>query len=93
MPIPAATLVLAIPLRRTELQLQLDGAMQGSNIRHYAAYLRDPFLKHDSIEPINDDSTPIYSARPIARPSKAAQPAARGCWRSRRGMSSSRREP
>lgn len=92
MPIPAATLVLPIPLRRTELQLQLDGAMQGSNIRHYAAYLRDPFLKHDSIEPINDDSD-TYLLCPSHRAPIDSGTAGRGCWRSRRGMSFSRREP
>jgi hypothetical protein len=41
----------------------------------YAACLRDPFLKDDSIETINHDSDTYSLCRPIARPSQAAQPA------------------
>ncbi|OKO71549.1 DUF3551 domain-containing protein [Bradyrhizobium sp. AS23.2] len=43
----------------------------------YAACLRDPFLKDDSIERINHNSDTYLLGRPIARPSQAAQPAAK----------------
>ena len=44
----------------------------------YAACLRDPFLKDDKIETINYNSDTYLLCRPIARPSQAAQPAAKG---------------
>jgi Protein of unknown function (DUF3551) len=43
----------------------------------YAACLRDPFLKDDSIETIDHNSDTCLLCRPIARPSQAAQPAAK----------------
>jgi hypothetical protein len=39
----------------------------------YAARLRDPFLKDDSIETINHNSDTYLLCRPIVRPSQAAQ--------------------
>lgn len=51
---------------------QCKAAMSGT----YAACLRDPFLKDDSIETINHNSDTYLLCRPIARPSQAAQPAA-----------------
>jgi hypothetical protein len=52
---------------------QCKAAMSGT----YAACLRDPFLKDDSIETINHNSDTYLLCRPIARPSQAAQPAAK----------------
>jgi hypothetical protein len=43
----------------------------------YAACLRDPFLKDDSIDTIDHNSDTYLLCRPIARPSQAAQPAAK----------------
>jgi len=43
----------------------------------YAACLRDPILKDDKIETINHNSDTYLLCRPIARPSQAAQPAAK----------------
>jgi hypothetical protein len=43
----------------------------------YAACLRDPFLKDDSIEAINHNLDTYLLCRPIARPSQAALPAAK----------------
>ena len=51
---------------------QCKAAISGT----YAACVRDPFLKDDSIETINDNSTCVL-CRPIARPSQAAQPASK----------------
>ena len=42
----------------------------------YAASLRNPFLKDDSIETINHNSDTYLLCRSIARPSQAAQPTA-----------------
>ena len=53
---------------------QCKAAISGT----YAACLRDPFLKDDSIETINHNSDTYLLCRPIARPSQAAQPAAKG---------------
>jgi hypothetical protein len=50
---------------------QCKAAISGT----YAACLRDPFLKHDGIETINQNSDTYLLCRPIARPSQAAQPA------------------
>jgi hypothetical protein len=52
---------------------QCKAAISGT----YAACLRDPFLKDDSIETINHNSDTYLLCRPIARPSGAAQPAAK----------------
>ncbi len=49
---------------------QCKAAISGT----YAACLRDPFLKDDSIETINHNSDTYLLCRPIARP---AQPAAK----------------
>jgi hypothetical protein len=62
---------------RAELQLQLDGAIKAAISGKYAACLRDPFLKDDKIETINHNSDTYLLCRPIARPSQAAQPAAK----------------
>ena len=53
---------------------QCKAAISGT----YAACLRDPFLKDDSIETINHNSDTYLVCRPIAHPSQAAQPAAKG---------------
>jgi hypothetical protein len=42
----------------------------------YAACLREPVLKDDSIETINHNSDTYLLCRPITRSSQAAQPAA-----------------
>jgi hypothetical protein len=52
---------------------QCKAAISGT----YAACLRDPFLKDESIETIKHSSDTCLLCRPIARPSQAAQPAAR----------------
>ena len=52
---------------------QCKAAISGT----YAACLRDPFLKEDSIETINHNSDTYLLCRPIARPSQAAQPPAK----------------
>jgi hypothetical protein len=52
---------------------QCKAAISGA----YAACLRDPFLKDDSIETINHVSNTYLLCRPIARRSQAAQPAAK----------------
>jgi len=53
---------------------QCKAAISGT----YAACFRDPFLKDDSIETINHNSDTYLVCRPIAHPSQAAQPAAKG---------------
>jgi uncharacterized protein DUF3551 len=50
---------------------QCKAAISGT----YAACLRDPFLKDDSIETIKQNSDTYLLCRPITRPSQAAQPA------------------
>jgi hypothetical protein len=52
---------------------QCKAAISGT----YAACLRDPFLKDDNIETINQTSDTYLLCRPIARPSQAARPAAK----------------
>lgn len=52
---------------------QCKAAISGS----YAACLRNPFLKDDSVETINHNSDTYLLCRPIARPSQAAQPSAK----------------
>jgi hypothetical protein len=52
---------------------QCKAAISGT----YAACLRDPFLKEDGIETLNHNLDTYLLCRPIARPSQAAQPAAK----------------
>ena len=52
---------------------QCKAAISGT----YAACLRDPFLKDDSIETINHNSDTYLLCRPTARPPQRAQPAAK----------------
>ena len=52
---------------------QCKAAISGT----YAACVRDPFLKDDSIETINHNSETYLLCRPIARTPQAAQPAAK----------------
>jgi hypothetical protein len=52
---------------------QCKAAISGT----YAACLRDPFLKDNSIETINHNSDTYLLRRPIAHTSQAAQPAAK----------------
>src|SRR5262249_41275682 len=52
---------------------QCKAAISGT----YAACLRDPSLKDDSIETFNHNSDTYLLCRPIARPSQPAQPAAK----------------
>ena len=52
---------------------QCKAAISGT----YAACLRDPLPKVDSIESINHSSDTYLIRGPIARPSQAAQPAAK----------------
>jgi hypothetical protein len=52
---------------------QCKAAISGT----YAACLRDPFLKDDSIDTINYESDTYLLCCPVARPLQAAQPAAK----------------
>ena len=52
---------------------QCKAAISGT----YAACLRDPFLKDDSIKTIDHNLDTYLLCRPIARSSQAAQPAAK----------------
>jgi hypothetical protein len=50
--------------------------MQGSDIRNVRR-VPPPFLKEDGIETLNHNLDTYLLCRPIARPSQAAQPAAK----------------